>query len=96
MPPYDRQWHYADAHLGTDGAPAITVWFAEGLPQQVIENDMKAGLLLGLAQTGYAGNKWQELYARYAARDAALGPKAVDPFLNRRALAEELLKIYNS
>jgi len=96
MPSYDPQWHYGGAQIRPDGTPAIVLTVAPGIPQASIERAIEAGVLLGLADSGYAGPKWKALYDQAAAADAKLGASAPDPFVNRRALALQLAQAYET
>jgi tetratricopeptide (TPR) repeat protein len=96
MPAYDREWHYDGVQVRSDGTPAITLWVTSGLSQAAVERAVEAGLFLGLADSGYCGEKWKKLYDATSAADAKLGTNAADPFANRRALALQLVAAYEA
>lgn len=96
MPAYDPQWHYVGAQRLPDGTPSIDGWVLATLPQDQLTSAFEAIALLGLADSGYAGPNWKALYDRFAAEDAALGPTATDPFVNRRKFADQLVKLFQS
>jgi hypothetical protein len=96
MPRYDPQWHYGGVQVRSDGTPAITIWVVEGIPKVSIGPAIEAGVLLGLADSGYCGPKWKALYDQSAAADAQLAANAADPFVNRRALALQLAAAYEA
>lgn len=94
MPAYDTDWHYAGSTTNPDATPAITIWILKDIPEARARHAIVAGLLLGLADSGYAGPKWKALYDQVAARDAGQGPNATDPFLYRRRLGDALANFY--
>ncbi|MGA8574117.1 MAG: tetratricopeptide repeat protein [Candidatus Cybelea sp.] len=96
MPSYDPQWHYGGVQMRPDGTPAIALVIAQGIAQASIQRAIEAGVLLGLADSGYCGPKWKALYDQAAAADAKLGANAPDPFVNRRALALQLAQAYEA
>ena len=96
MPSYDPKLHYAGTHKSPDGKPAFTIWVLDSLPQDQMAGPMTQGALLGLTDSGYAGARWEALYDQEAAKDAALGANAPDPFLNRRQLALALENLFDS
>lgn len=94
MPAYEPEWHYVGFSIAKDGNPGITVWVLRGMPDARTVHAMEAGLILGLADSGYAGPKWKALYDAVAAKDAEQGPNAADPFRIRRNLADSLADLY--
>jgi len=94
LPSYETEWHYAGSEKATDGNPSITIWIVKGLADQRTIHAIEASLILGLADSGYAGPKWKAIYDQTAARDAAQGSNATDPFVYRRRLADQLADFY--
>jgi hypothetical protein len=96
MPAYDPNVHYAVSRKRDDGKPAFTIWLLDSLTPAQMATPSIEGALFGLTDTGYAGPRWKALYDQEAAKDAALGPSAADPFLNRRQLVTALEALFAS
>jgi tetratricopeptide (TPR) repeat protein len=96
MPPYDRNVHYAGPRKSDDGKPAFTILILDSLKQEQMAVPLTEGAFFGLTDTGYAGPRWKALYDQEAAKDAALGANASDPFLNRRQFVAALEKLFTS
>ncbi|HEY5257245.1 MAG TPA: hypothetical protein VIJ12_02600 [Candidatus Baltobacteraceae bacterium] len=92
MPPYDSDFHYAGTVAGKDGHQWLDLWVNRGSfnggPPPVA---MTMAILLALADGGYGGPAFKQLYDTCAKQDAALPADAPDPFLNRRKLSNGLL-----
>lgn len=95
LPAYAPLWYYAGGPMQTrDGVPVFTVQISESITDKDQRiHAMLSALALGAADSGAAGPKWKQLYDRELAADAALGPKALDPYRNRRALADRVVQI---
>ena len=96
MPAYDPNVHYAGSRKSDDGKPAFSIWLLDSLTPAQMAAPSVEGALFGLMDTGYAGVRWKALYDQEAAKDAALGTDATDPFLNRRQLVAALEKLFAS
>ncbi len=96
MPAYDPKWHYAGVQARPDGTPAITIWLLRTTSQEEMQTAIEAGVFLGLAESGYAGVKWKQLYDAAATADEKLGAAAPDPFANRRSVALQIAKAYEA
>lgn len=93
MPSYAPDWYYAGLTPGSNGAgPAITVWVRDDLKGDIAESAMAKSFMLGLMDGNYAGTDMKQLYDAYAKLDAAQGPNAPNPFVNRQKLADALQK----
>jgi len=94
MPSYDPDFHYAGTVAGKDGRQWLDLWinrssFNGGPPPAA----MTMAILLALADGGYGGPAFKQLYDICASQDAALPTNASDPFLNRRKLSNGLLDV---
>lgn len=87
-------WNFVASQMRADGVPVITIALPSGTSTPPQDSRMDGAILLGLADSGYAGSKWQALYATMLARDKQLPATAPDPYLNRRALANALAALY--
>ncbi|HLY01115.1 MAG TPA: hypothetical protein VKR56_01315 [Candidatus Cybelea sp.] len=109
MPPYEPEWHYDGLHDVGDvwwqqpppvkrGEKVMSIWINDALLQNRNEaaTAVEEAILLALADGGYGGSAFKQLYVIYAAKDAALFSHTVDPFLNRRKLAAALMSLVGS
>lgn len=67
------------------------VWFSTDLKGADGQHALEAGFLLALADGGYGGNVFKQLYDLSAAKDAQLPSDAPNPFVNRQQLAKALV-----
>lgn len=97
MPAFDPKWHCAEAVMQPDNSPKVTIWIADDSAHDLalFKTAVEACIFTGLAETGYGGPTWKALYDRFAAEDAALGPNAPVPNLNRRRLGLQLAGFYD-
>lgn len=97
MPPYDPQWHYVGIEERQNGGvKAMIVWFSSDLKGADLQNAIFSSFPLALADGGYGGTAFKQLYDIYAAKDAQLPPNAPDPYLNRHRFAAALAKMLQS
>jgi hypothetical protein len=96
MPPYDKDWHYEGISQTTTGDKMMYAWVNADLHGEALQNALLAPILLAVADGGYAGPAFKELYDVYAAKDAQLPAGSPDPYLNRHKLAAALVHIVNS
>jgi hypothetical protein len=90
MPAYDPQWHYAGIQ-DQNGVRVMVVWINSKLSGTDQQSAIEASFLLALADGGYGGSAFKQLYDIYAAKDARLPANTPDPFLNRRKFATALV-----
>jgi hypothetical protein len=96
MPLYDPVWHYVGIQQQNESPKAMVVWINSNLKGQELQNAIASSFLLALADGGYGGTAFKQLYDIYAAKDAQLPANAPDPFLNRRKFAAALANIAKS
>ena len=97
MPSYDPQWHYVGIQQQqNNGVKAMVVWFNSGLKGADLQAAIVSAFLLALADGGYGGTAFKQLYDIYAAKDGQLPPNAPDPYLNRHKFAAALAKMAQS
>jgi hypothetical protein len=92
MPSYAKQWYYAGIRE-KPGARTMNVWINSDLKDANQQQAITASFLLALADGGYGGQTFKQLYDASAAKDAQLPPDAANPFLNRQALAAKLVDL---
>lgn len=90
MPAYAKQWYYAGIQE-KDGTRTMHVWFSADLKGADLQRALEAGFLLALADGGYGGKAFKQLYNLSAAKDAQLPSDASNPFVNRQQLATKLV-----
>ena len=89
MPAFDPDFHY----VGSDGAPGqpqLTMWISDRLNGKAPRQLMESAAILGLLDSGYGGDNFQQVYAAARKDDLALGPAETDTWKNRRALSLRL------
>ena len=97
MPSYDPQWHYVGMQKQPNsGVNAMIVWISSDLKGADQQNASASSFLLALADGGYGGTAFKQLYDIYAAKDAQLPATAPDLFLNRQKFAAALAKVVQS
>ncbi|HET6276715.1 MAG TPA: hypothetical protein VFE16_12365 [Candidatus Cybelea sp.] len=96
MPSYDPQWHYVGIQEQSSGVKAMIIWINADLKGTDLQNTIASSFLLALADGGYGGTAFKQLYDIYAAKDAELPPNAPDPYLNRHKFAAALAKMVQS
>lgn len=97
MPSYDPQWHYVGIQEQQNGRiKAMIVWVNSGLKGADQQTAIASSFLLALADGGYGGTAFKQLYDIYAAQDAQLPTNAPDPYLNRHRFAAALAKMVQS
>ena len=69
------------------------VWISSGLNDDDQQFAIAASFLLALADGGYGGKAFKQLYDLCAVRDAHLAPNAANPFVNRQQLAVKLVEM---
>lgn len=93
MPAYDPDWHYAGIQDQSSGVKAMIIWINSGLKDAALKNALTSSILLALADGGYGGKAFKQLYDIEEEKDAQLPTSAPDPFLNRRKLAAALMNL---
>jgi hypothetical protein len=96
MPSYDKDSHYAGMHTDASGAHILDVWISKDLNGDALHRAIESAFLLAIADGGYAGSAFKQLYDIYAAKDAQLPANAPDPYLNRHKFAGALLRVVNA
>jgi hypothetical protein len=95
MPLYDKQAHYDGIHTTKAGTQAMYIWVNKDLKENEYNDALMGAFSLAVADGGYGGRAFKELYDVCAARDAQLPADAPDPFLNRHRLAAALVTYLN-
>ncbi len=88
------RWHLYQANLTDLGVARVTLMLPAGRKKWRNNLAYNGAVLVGLAASGYAGPKWKALYNDMRARDKSLPTTAPDPYLNRRAMANALGRLY--
>ena len=88
------RWHLYQANLTDTGIARVTLMLPVGRKKWRNNLAYNGAVLAGLAASGYGGAKWKALYDDMRARDKSLPTTAPDPYLNRRAMADALGRIY--
>ena len=91
MPAYDQHAHYAGMEKMASGAIHLNIWVDADLKGDMLQNALLAAFALAVADGGYGGSAFKQLYDIYAARDAQLPADAPDPYLNRHKFAAALV-----
>jgi hypothetical protein len=93
MPAYAQDWYYAGTTQSKPGAAVASVWLNSDLQGADLQAAIEPAFLLAIADGGYGGKAFKQLYDDFAAKDAALPANAENPFVNRQALAAKLVYI---
>jgi len=96
MPSYDQRYHYVGIVQDAKGARQLHVWINGDLSGTDSENAIAAVFMLAIADGGYAGPAFKNLYDIFAKKDAQLPASAPDPFLNRHRFAAALVDQLNA
>ncbi len=89
MPAYDPDWHYV-SYTMLNGQPVLTIWTSARLGGKAPFSLIESTGIFGLLDAGFGSAALQTLYVKEKAADAALGPDAANPILNRRKISDQL------